>query len=1189
MRTLPGALLLLLLLLAGSAAVDSSARLSTEWAVLAPFPAGKTELDADPGGLPFSAVVGVAAKRRAALPSELVRDGVTWARASADAHTGAVQIEPAGVDWGALVGALNRMEVLEWAGWAHAALTVAAGAGAAPGDPVRVQLSCAGATHFYLQRGANASAPLEPHAGDVYRTGRVESIVALPPGVHRLVLRLRAKVRTEYACTARALPAAPPPRQRSVLLLRTPTHAPDVVDGLPAGGLLAVPATNTGPAWLARVACVATLPGADGDAPDRSGDDGGSAGVAAPAPPPLAMPPGALLLLPCRLRAPAPAALAALCSAAAASRGGGDGDVTVPVSVRVTALACGGGDGGGGSGGDGDCTATPPALLQHQLRCRHLRQSFVLTLRDHDGSVQSAAAVAPLPLGSAVQGAAERARGDDDAVPVALTLHGTGVTASRQADAYKFKASPAADYTFGVAGYWLLAPARHGAHNHAGTGHWHALAAVRALAELAAAWRRTAAAGAPRCDGGWRAAPHCVPLPDADRVLFTGHSMGGAGAWHAATAAADVAIAAAPLAGWLVKEGYGDANTFAAFDAAEPLLQPRLKGVLLASVQDQRADAHAGNLVGVPVHVRVGARDATTPPYLSRRMVRLLTEAGAGGPPPTRGDGSDGRRRGASDRWPRYEEVGGAGDVGTHWWWSTLSDDDGGIVNDAALRALYEAQRGRHSTASAARCAWQPPAAHTAAAAACAGAQLHSLAATFDIVSTNAHVYRSGRAGVRILQLASPGARASVRVHRLAAPLPRGGGDAEPRVGAAVWALTTSNVRRLRVPLAHATFAAPGTCAELEATAAAAANASEPALSAAIPSLVCVDGVGFAAVAAAPTSRAAASSDVCRSADIGDDAGTATIEKVAGWAPCAVPPSSSGGGGGGGRVLVAPTGGTAAAAAAANDDDDPDAYERLERGPATAGPMRAVTASPFFIVVGTSGPADATAAYLHAAMFLAQLHAAASEALAPIVNDTQLSLRTCTHQQQQQEEEEEVAEGPSSLCLPPGSNLVLLGSSAHNSVTRALAAGAAGSRTFPIEFHPEEAAAAGAGAWGGFSVPLSRGGFAPPRQRVTFSERGLGVVSTAGWWDARAAVGSRARLALVLAATDADGLWGLLRLAEPTIPPMTRAPFSNLFPDVAVASAERLRRGGADGLVLAGFYDAAWQLAPEASYVAGGV
>jgi hypothetical protein len=131
---------------------------------------------------------------------------------------------------------------------------------------------------------------------------------------------------------------------------------------------------------------------------------------------------------------------------------------------------------------------------------------------------------------------------------------------------------------------------------------------------------------------------------------------------------------------------------------------------------------------------------------------------------------------------------------------------------------------------------------------------------------------------------------------------------------------------------------------------------------------------------------------------------------------------------------------------------------------------------------------------------------------------------------------------------------------------------------------PETAGA----AWGGFSVPLSRGGFASPRRRVTFSERGLGVVSTAGWWDARAAVGSRARLALVLAATDADGLWGLLRLAEPTIPPMTRAPFSNLFPDVAVASAERLRRGGADGLVLAGFYDAAWELAPEASYVAWG-
>jgi hypothetical protein len=96
----------------------------------------------------------------------------------------------------------------------------------------------------------------------------------------------------------------------------------------------------------------------------------------------------------------------------------------------------------------------------------------------------------------------------------------------------------------------------------------------------------------------------------------------------------------------------------------------------------------------------------------------------------------------------------------------------------------------------------------------------------------------------------------------------------------------------------------------------------------------------------------------------------------------------------------------------------------------------------------------------------------------------------------------------------------------------------------------------------------------------------LGVVSTAGWWDARAPPGSRARLALVLAATDADGVWGLLRLAEPAIPPMVRAPYSNLYPDFVVAAAEQLRRRGLDGVLAAGFYDAMWRLAPEAAYFA---
>lgn len=73
--------------------------------------------------------------------------------------------------------------------------------------------------------------------------------------------------------------------------------------------------------------------------------------------------------------------------------------------------------------------ASAPILLE--LRCRKALEPFVFTFLDHDGSISSAAVVLPLyskrsaalsPLAS---------------VPVVLSLHGTGVSAQAQAEAYK--------------------------------------------------------------------------------------------------------------------------------------------------------------------------------------------------------------------------------------------------------------------------------------------------------------------------------------------------------------------------------------------------------------------------------------------------------------------------------------------------------------------------------------------------------------------------------------------------------------------------------------------------------------------------------------------------------------------------------------------------------------------------------
>jgi hypothetical protein len=49
--------------------------------------------------------------------------------------------------------------------------------------------------------------------------------------------------------------------------------------------------------------------------------------------------------------------------------------------------------------------------------------------------------------------------------PTLLTLHGTGLTSTSQADAYKMMPYGRPDYVFGVNGFWVIAPTRHGAHN----------------------------------------------------------------------------------------------------------------------------------------------------------------------------------------------------------------------------------------------------------------------------------------------------------------------------------------------------------------------------------------------------------------------------------------------------------------------------------------------------------------------------------------------------------------------------------------------------------------------------------------------------------------------------------------------------------------------------------------------------
>lgn len=178
-------------------------------------------------------------------------------------------------------------------------------------------------------------------------------------------------------------------------------------------------------------------------------------------------------------------------------------------------------------------------------------------------------------------------------------------------------------------------------------------------------------------------------------------------------------------------------------------------------------------------------------------------------------------------------------------------------------------------------------------------------------------------------------------------------------------------------------------------------------------------------------------------------------------------------------------------------------------------------------------------------------------------------------------------------CLPCGTNLVLLGGPALNSVTAHLHA-TQRERGFAVRFPGGGSAAAAVGepfAIGDrvFSANatalLAAVGWADERVRCRGSGSGSGSGSVGELFGATDARASPARLALVVAGTDADGLFAALRFAAPVIPPMVRGPFSNLFPDV-LALGPRVLRDGYGGVLLAGYFDARWELDEVASWAA---
>ncbi|MCH7494151.1 DUF2817 domain-containing protein, partial [bacterium] len=255
------------------------------------------------------------------------------------------------------------------------------------------------------------------------------------------------------------------------------------------------------------------------------------------------------------------------------------------------------------------------------LRCRGEGQSYRYTFLDFDDSVHYAAVIPP------------SAPCPDGGCPVILTTHGAGVRAEGQADAYH-----------AMEGAWILAPTgrRRFGYDWEGPGRKNAM---RALFVLPGA--------AMQPDTAERSLLRFLRV-NSRLVVFTGHSMGGHGAWSLSTRYPDFALAAAPAAGWIKFQQYVPYFTRVGDSHADPTL----KGILESAIAEHDTDLYAGNLKGIPVLARVGGDDDSVPPWHLRRMARLIEEQG--------GDAT-------------VSEIAGKG----HWW--------GGVVHDEEMEAFFAA------------------------------------------------------------------------------------------------------------------------------------------------------------------------------------------------------------------------------------------------------------------------------------------------------------------------------------------------------------------------------------------------------------------------------------------------------------------------------------------------------------------
>ena len=563
-----------------------------------------------------------------------------------------------------------------------------------------------------------------------------------------------------------------------------------------------------------------------------------------------------------------------------------------------------------------------------------------------------------------------------------------------------------------------------------------------------------------------------------------------------------------------------------------------------------------------------------------------------------------------------------------HWWWDTSEANDGGVTNDPDMRAAYAAAVARSKAFEAAfndnaedgaqregregvgpeheaqggdrgssgySGTWGVTASEVGVLASLAQTSAGAGAgARVEMACPNPATF-SGRFGVRPLQLDTAAAAGRVTFVGLpplgppsvsfTATLSDGGATGSD---APCWSLETANVRRMRLSRSSP-LAAPHCLARLPQRSCSGHDTARARVMGAA-SLLLVDGsvvdlgpCGWGQQQHRGHARAGAGKQQRRWAHLCRD-------RAGRWELC----------GGCGKA----------------DDDDIDddvdddnegAFERWERGPLTLGPARQVSARPFAVVVGSgrsgeqggngadssvSGPASSSAMLLAAVgVYVASLHAMAADTYAPVVEDTRA-----------------VASGQGL-----GRNAIVVGGPHQNTFARTVIVHSA--------FRAINSGDSGSGSGGSGSsfrsTVLDEGGHVANATYVTargapsavswsadgssfavtglpcgpFDEPGTAILYLAPFWEENPSssspggkkAGGSARLALVAAGLGDGGLRLAARLAQPTIPPMTRAPFTNLLPDWVRCCSRSITPYSAAHLLLRICFDGFCQLTPDKS------